>query len=63
MMAETYKFYLSFENSICKGYITEKFFNAMDQNVLTVAYGGGDYDAVAPPHSFVDAMQVQILAS
>ena len=53
---KNYKFYLSFENSLCQDYITEKFFLAMYAGALPVAYGGlskSDYDKVAPPHSFI----------
>jgi alpha-1,3-fucosyltransferase len=38
-----YYFYLSFENSICTDYVTEKFFNAMDRKIVPVVIGGTDY--------------------
>ncbi|RWS22164.1 glycoprotein 3-alpha-L-fucosyltransferase A-like protein, partial [Leptotrombidium deliense] len=56
MLKRDYKFYLSFENSNCRDYITEKFFaNALDNNVLPIVMGAyaEDYDRVAPPHSFI----------
>lgn len=35
-----YKFYLAFENSNCKDYITEKFFvNALNRNILPIVMG------------------------
>ncbi|XP_074658513.1 glycoprotein 3-alpha-L-fucosyltransferase A-like [Tubulanus polymorphus] len=51
-----YKFYLAFENSNCREYITEKFFeNGLSRNVLPIVYGAhkDDYKRVAPPHSFI----------
>ena len=51
-----YKFYLSFENSVCADYATEKFFNvyAKTESVIPVALGGADYAALgAPPHSYL----------
>lgn len=44
-----YKFYLSFENSLCKDYITEKFFLAFKAGSVPIAYGGlskSDYEMV-----------------
>ncbi|CAH8875885.1 unnamed protein product [Trichobilharzia szidati] len=56
MLRKHYKFYLSFENSLCKDYITEKFFsNALMNNVLPIVMGASieEYQKVAPPHSFI----------
>ena len=38
-IGDNYMFFLSFENSLCKDYITEKFFLAMKQNVLPIVLG------------------------
>ncbi|ELU10959.1 hypothetical protein CAPTEDRAFT_172884 [Capitella teleta] len=56
MLSKDYKFYLSFENSNCRDYITEKFFwNALLNNVVPVVLGAHkeDYIAAAPPNSFI----------
>ena len=53
---ENYKFYLSFENSICKEYVTEKFFGIMARNMVPIVLGGADYAAIAPPHSYINAL-------
>ena len=53
-----YKFYLSFENSACKDYVTEKFYrNALAHAVVPVVLGGANYSDVeiAPPGSYIDA--------
>ncbi|XP_054714608.1 alpha-(1,3)-fucosyltransferase C-like [Uloborus diversus] len=52
-----YKFYLSFENSICKDYVTEKFFNILQYDIVPVVFGGANYTQIAPPHSFIDATE------
>ena len=49
-----YFFYLSFENSICQDYVTEKFFNAMNQSVVPVVLGGANYAEIAPQESVID---------
>ena len=54
-----YKFYLSFENSICTDYVTEKFFWIMTRNIVPVVYGGANYSLIAPPHSYIDANQFE----
>ncbi|KAJ8680164.1 hypothetical protein QAD02_015951 [Eretmocerus hayati] len=51
-----YFFYLSFENSLCQDYVTEKFFDALKYYVVPVVYGGADYAKIAPPKSYIDAL-------
>ncbi|CAH8481063.1 unnamed protein product [Schistosoma rodhaini] len=56
LLKNDYKFYLSFENSICQDYITEKFFlNALKNNVVPIVMGGSksDYVRSAPSNSFI----------
>ena len=56
ILAQNYKFYLSFENAKCFEYITEKFFTALQVGMLPVVMGGlskQDYEKIAPPHSFI----------
>ena len=55
--ATKYKFFLAFEDSICKDFVTEKFFAMFNGNLdmVPVVYGGGNYSAIAPPNSFIDA--------
>lgn len=52
-----YKFYLSFENAICKDYITEKLFKVLqpEADVVPIVLGASieQYSAVAPPNSFI----------
>ncbi|KAG0710173.1 Glycoprotein 3-alpha-L-fucosyltransferase A [Chionoecetes opilio] len=53
---DQYKFYLSFENSNCKEYITEKvWWNALSKGAVPVVMGTRveDYRRVLPPHSFL----------
>ena len=60
MLSSDYKFYLSFENSNCRDYITEKFFsNALQHNIVPVVMGATleDYQAVAPHGSFIHVDQ------
>ncbi|EFX73041.1 hypothetical protein DAPPUDRAFT_58354 [Daphnia pulex] len=57
MLEAKYKFYLSFENSICEDYVTEKFFEIMNHDIIPVVYGGANYSRIAPPHSYIDALQ------
>ncbi|XP_035224853.1 alpha-(1,3)-fucosyltransferase C-like isoform X2 [Stegodyphus dumicola] len=49
------KFYLSFENSICTDYVTEKLFYALMNDMVPVVRGGANYSEYLPPHSFINA--------
>lgn len=53
---DQYKFYLSFENSNCHDYITEKvWWNALQKKAVPVVMGGRaeDYRRLLPPGSFI----------
>ncbi|XP_067686333.1 alpha-(1,3)-fucosyltransferase C-like [Haliotis asinina] len=54
-----YKFYLAFENSYCRDYITEKFWSSLRRHQIPVVAGGGDYARVAPPHSYINVLEYQ----
>ncbi|CAG2164533.1 unnamed protein product, partial [Oppiella nova] len=56
MVDKDYKFYLSFENSNCLDYITEKFwFNGLMHSVIPIVMGAHPltYKRLAPPHSYI----------
>lgn len=56
MLSKEYKFYLSFENSNCRDYITEKFFvNGLGNDVIPIVMGAApeDYARAAPPKSYI----------
>ncbi|XP_054271110.1 glycoprotein 3-alpha-L-fucosyltransferase A-like [Macrosteles quadrilineatus] len=56
LLDKKYKFYLAFENSNCKDYITEKFFvNGLKHKVLPIVMGARpeDYAKVAPKNSYI----------
>ena len=49
LLATNYKFFLAFENSICKDYVTEKMYEALKHQWIPVVRGGADYSTFAPP--------------
>lgn len=60
LLKTTYKFYLSFENSQCHDYITEKLYvNALQNDILPIVMGPPyeDYKIVAPEGSFIHVDQ------
>ena len=48
------QFYLSLENSLCKDYITEKFWKILPYNVIPIVLNGVNMTSIAPPHSYID---------
>ena len=51
----TYKFYLSFENSLCDEYVTEKFFSALQSaQTIPIVLGWARYDHYIPPSAYID---------
>lgn len=53
-VAKHYKFYLSFENSYCVDYTTEKFIKVLQRDLVPIVYGGGNYAAIAPQYSYIN---------
>ena len=54
MISTQYKFYLSFENSLCSDYITEKFFRYYNLDVVLVLRGGADYKKLLPDGIYIN---------
>ena len=54
LLGDEYKFYLSFENALCKDYVSEKFFKVLNQNIIPVVFNGANMSTVAPPHSYIN---------
>ena len=53
-LLDTYKFYVSAENSLCPDYVTEKLYRPLGRDVVPIVYGGADYSQYAPPHSVIN---------
>ncbi|ODM96673.1 Glycoprotein 3-alpha-L-fucosyltransferase A, partial [Orchesella cincta] len=56
MLKKDYHFYLSFENSNCRDYVTEKLFvNAYENDVIPIVLGAHpeDYKAICPEKSYI----------
>lgn len=55
LMTTTYKFYVSFENSLCQDYVTEKLFKTLEQFTIPLVFNGlKDITMFAPPKSFIN---------
>ena len=48
-------FRMSFENSFCPDYVTEKLFRAFETGTVPVVFGGANYSNFAPSHSYINA--------
>lgn len=58
-----YKFYLSFENSMCRDYMTEKVFVWFKMDTITVVRGARNYKNLLPDHTYVDAHKFDSIAA
>jgi alpha-1,3-fucosyltransferase len=56
MLSKYYRFYLSFENSLCPDYVTEKLYRPLAYDTVPVVYGGADYSFYLPSGSYINAM-------
>ncbi|XP_054156935.1 glycoprotein 3-alpha-L-fucosyltransferase A-like [Oppia nitens] len=54
MLEKKYKFYLSFENSLCKDYITEKLFHIVEYDIIPVVYGSANYMQIMANRSVIN---------
>lgn len=55
-IANEYKFYLAFENSLCQGYITEKLFDTLKYPIVPVVFGLGNYEFYIPKSGYINAL-------
>ena len=51
---KTYKFYLSFENSLCTDYITEKLYKVLPYDVIPIVRGGANYTKIIPHKWYIN---------
>ena len=54
LLNNDYKFYLSFENSLCRDYATEKVWQILEINVVPIVLGYANNTDLFPPHSVID---------
>ncbi|EDV24257.1 uncharacterized protein TRIADDRAFT_26273 [Trichoplax adhaerens] len=56
-LSSQYKFYLSFENFVCRDYITEKYYkNSLGRRLVPIVVSGANLqdETVAPPNSYIN---------
>lgn len=58
-IAREYRFYLSFENSICLDYLTEKIYNILNYDIIPIVMGGSNYTSFIPDGSFINALDFE----
>lgn len=55
-IADSYKFFFVIENSMCTGYVSEKFFNTLKFNVIPVVMGKLDYESWIPRSGYINVV-------
>lgn len=53
---DSYKFIFVFENSICNDYITEKFFEAVKNDIVPIVMSKFDYSFWVPKSAYINAL-------
>ncbi|KAJ8315556.1 hypothetical protein KUTeg_007706 [Tegillarca granosa] len=53
-LAKFYKFHISFENSLCKDYITEKSLHILPSSIVPIVRGEPTSELFLPPGSYID---------
>uniref|UniRef100_A0A5S6QNM8 Fucosyltransferase n=1 Tax=Trichuris muris TaxID=70415 RepID=A0A5S6QNM8_TRIMR len=55
MFKKNYKFYIAFENSACKDFVTEKIFNRVESHMVPIVPKRSFYEPLLPEGSFIAA--------
>jgi len=56
-IADNYKFVLTFERYICEDFVSKRFFDILNRNTVPIVLGAADYEKIAPPQSFINALK------
>lgn len=59
MLAKNYKFYLFFEDQICKDYSEPELFEILQFDIVPVVLGGANYTEITPPYSVINTMDFE----
>ena len=58
-VAQRARFFLAFENSVCRDYVTEKVFETLRYDTVPVVLGLGNYDDYMPRSAYVNALDAR----
>ena len=58
-LSREYMFFLSFENSFCEDYVTEKLFDSLLFDSVPIVYGLGNYEKWLPKSAYINALDFQ----
>ena len=58
-LADNYKFYLAFENSLCVDYLTEKLWSQLRRDIVPITYAWINNTEVLPPNSYINALDFE----